>query len=137
MTPPAHTRPSFAEFARFISIGGAAATVNLVSRYLLDFAMPFEAAVVLAYAIGMAAGFAMFQLFIYRGVSILQRKRLMRFAWVNLFGLTLAWAVSSLLARQVLPALGYDWHPFEIAHLAGVAAPAICSYFLNKYYTFA
>jgi putative flippase GtrA len=137
VTEAATSRPSLAEFAGFLAIGGAAAMMNLVSRYLLDFAMPFEAAVVIAYAIGMTAGFAMFQFFIYRGVSMLQPRRLVRFAWVNLFGLTLAWAVSSVLARIVLPSVGWDWHPFEIAHLGGVGAPAICSYFLNKYYTFA
>jgi putative flippase GtrA len=33
--------------------------------------------------------------------------------------------------------LGWTWHPFEIAHLCAVAAPAITSYFLHKHYTFA
>ncbi|MFT3721999.1 MAG: GtrA family protein [Hyphomonadaceae bacterium] len=133
----ATTRPSFAEFAQFIAIGAAAAGVNLVARYLLNFTMPFEAAVIIAYVVGMVAGFAMFQVFIYRGASILQSHRMVRFAWVNLFGATLAWTVSIVMARQLLPILGWTWHPLEIAHLAGVAAPALCSYFLNKYYTFA
>lgn len=137
MTEAATTRPNLAEFSRFIAIGGAAAGVNLLARYLLNFAMPFEAAVVLAYLIGMVAGFAMFQVFIYRGASMLQPHRIVRFAWVNLFGATLAWTVSIVMARQILPIIGWTWHPFELAHLAGVAAPAICSYFLNKYYTFA
>lgn len=131
------TRTAFIEFALFIAIGAAAALVNLSARYLLDFALPFEVAVVLAYGAGMVAGFVMFQTLMFRGRSIMQAQRMARFAWVNLFGVTLAWAVSSVMARQVLPAIGWEWRPFEIAHLAGVAAPAICSYFLNKYYTFA
>ena len=137
MTEAAITRPNLAEFARFLVVGGAAAIVNLLARFLLNFAMPFEAAVITAYLIGMLAGFVMFQMFIYRGASILQPRRIVRFAWVNLFGATLAWAVSSAMARQFLPIIGWTWHPFEIAHLVGVAAPAISSYFLNKYYTFA
>lgn len=137
MTEAATNRPNITEFAQFIAIGGAAAGVNLVARYLLNFAVPFEAAVLIAYLIGMVAGFAMFQILIYRGVSMMQPHRIVRFAWVNLFGATLAWAVSSVMAREFLPAIGWAWHPFEIAHLAGVAAPAISSYFLNKYYTFA
>ena len=110
---------------------------NLGSRYLLDLALPFEIAVVLAYAVGMAAGFALFQLTMFQGRNVMQPRRMIRFLWVNLFGVTLAWAVSSAVARLVLPAIGWDWHPFEIAHLAGVAAPALSSYYLNKHYTFA
>ena len=41
------------------------------------------------------------------------------------------------MARLVLPAIDWDFHPFEIAHFVGVAAPAISSYFLHKHYTFA
>lgn len=130
-------REAFLEFALFIAIGGLAAIVNLSARYLLDFALPFEMAVILAYGVGMVAGFALFQVLIFRQRSMLQPRRMARFVWVNLFGVTLAWAVSSVMARQLLPAIGWEWRPFDVAHLAGVAAPAICSYFLNKYYTFA
>jgi putative flippase GtrA len=41
------------------------------------------------------------------------------------------------MARLVLPAIDWQYHPFEVAHLVGVAAPAISSYFLHKRYTFA
>lgn len=110
---------------------------NLGSRYLLDFALPFEAVVVLAYGVGMAVGFSLFQLTMFQGQNVVQPRRMIRFLWVNLFGVTLAWAVSFLMARLILPAIGWDWQPFEVAHLAGVAAPAISSYLLNKHYTFA
>lgn len=110
---------------------------NLGSRYLLDLALPFEAAVVLAYGVGMAVGFALFQLTMFHGHNVMQPRRMIRFLWVNLLGVTLAWAVSSLMARVILPAIAWDWHPFEIAHIAGVGAPAISSYLLNKHYTFA
>jgi putative flippase GtrA len=125
------------EFARFIAIGGLAALVNLVSRYLLDYMMPFEAAVVLAYTIGMVFAFFLFQKLIFGGNSGLRSRRVIRFVQVNLLGAGLAWAVSSVMARLVLPAIGWDFHPFEVAHLVGVAAPAVSSYFLHKHYTFA
>ena len=119
-----------------MAIGALSALANLGSRYLLARALPFEVAVVVAYAVGMAVGFALFQLTMFRDHNVVQPRRVVRFLWVNLFGVTLAWAVSSLMARFFLPAVGWDWHPFEIAHLAGVAAPAISSYLLNKHYTF-
>jgi putative flippase GtrA len=125
------------EFARFIAIGGLAVLVNLVSRYLLDFIMPFEAAVVLAYMVGMVFAFVLFQKLIFSGSGGLRSRRVIRFVKVNLLGAGLAWAVSSLMARLLLPAMGWDFRKFEVAHLVGVAAPAISSYFLHKHYTFA
>lgn len=131
------SRSGLVEFAHFLTIGGVSALANLGSRYFLDLALPFEIAVVLAYGIGMAVGFALFQLTMFQGQNMMQPRRMIRFAWVNLFGVTLAWAVSSVMARTILPAMGWTWQPFEMAHLAGVAAPAISSYLLNKHYTFA
>jgi putative flippase GtrA len=125
------------EFARFIAIGGLAALVNLVARYLLDYIMPFEAAVVLAYMIGMVFAFFLFQQLIFGGNRGHRSRRVVRFVQVNLVGAGLAWAVSSVMARLLLPAIGWDFHPFEVAHFVGVAAPAISSYFLHKHYTFA
>lgn len=130
------SRASIIEFARFLGVGGIAAFANLCSRYLLNFIMPFEVAVVLAYMVGMVVGFVLFQKMLFGGGGI-EVRRVLRFTWVNIFGATLAWAVSSIMARQILPLIGWTWQPFEIAHLCGVAAPAITSYFLHKHYTFA
>lgn len=129
-------RASLREFIRFLAVGGVAALANLVSRYLLNFVMPFEVAVVLAYMVGMVIAFFLFQRMLFGG-SGANPRRVMRFIWVNIFGAALAWAVSTVMARIVLPAIGWTWQPFEVAHVCGVAAPAITSYFLHKYYTFA
>ena len=126
----------FWEFLRFLGVGGIAALANLVSRYLLDFMMPFEVAVVLAYMVGMVVGFFLFQRMLFGGNGV-QAKRVVRFIWVNILGAALAWAVSSIMARIILPGIGWDWHMFEVAHLFGVATPAISSYVLHKHDTFA
>lgn len=127
---------SLGEFARFIAVGGVAALANLAARYFLDFVMPFEVAVVVAYGVGMVVGFLLFRGTLFRERAI-TRGMILRFVWVNIFGATLAWAVSSVMARQLLPAIGWTFRPFEVAHFCGVAAPAITSYFLHKHYTFA
>ena len=111
--------------------------MNLIARYLLDFVMPFEAAVVLAYMVGMVFAYFLFQKLIFAGNGGPLSRRVIRFVQVNLVGAGLAWSVSSVMARLVLPTLGLQFHPFEIAHLVGVAAPAMSSYFLHKHYTFA
>ena len=130
------SRSAIVEFARFLGVGGVAAAANLLSRYFLDLVMPFEAAVVLAYMVGMVVGFVLFRKTLFKGYAI-NARLIMRFVWVNLFGAALAWAISSILARHALPLIGWTWHPFEVAHLCGVAAPAITSFFLHKHYTFA
>jgi putative flippase GtrA len=132
----AGARTAIVEFARFLGVGGVAAAANLVSRYFLDLVMPFEVAVVLAYMAGMVVGFFLFRNTLFKGYA-LDARLIMRFIWVNLFGAALAWAISSIMARHALPLIGWTWHPFEVAHLLGVAAPAITSYFLHKHYTFA
>jgi putative flippase GtrA len=126
----------FGQFIAFVATGSLAALTNLVARYFLDFVMPFELAVVLAYMAGMAVAFVLFQRMIFGNPGTPLRRRLIRFTQVNLIGMTLAWAVSTTMARIVLPSIGWTFHPFEIAHVLGVAAPTFSSYFLHRGYTY-
>lgn len=128
---------SLTEFALFLLLGGVAALTNLVVRYLLNLIMPFEVAVVLAYIAGMVVAFLLFGRVIFDGKEHALSRRIIRFTQVNVLGAGLAWSISVAMARFVLPAIGWGWHPLEIAHFVGVAAPAFTSYFLHKHYTFA
>ncbi len=140
MTANATTSPrqpaSFVEFMRFVATGSIAAIINLGARYALNFVMPFEAAVALAYLAGMVVAFFLFQRLIFEASGTPLRRRMIRFTQVNLLGGVLSWIVSMGLARGLLPAAGWMFHPLEIAHFVGVCVPAFSSYFLHKYYTF-
>ncbi len=136
MTSVSESKGNFGQFAAFVATGSLAAGANLVSRYLLNFVMPFEAAVILAYLVGMVIAFVLFQRAIFGNPDTPLRRRAVRFVQVNLVGMALAWAVSTLMARIVLPALDWTFHPFEMAHLIGVAAPTFSSYFLHRSYTY-
>ncbi|MFZ4687196.1 MAG: GtrA family protein, partial [Hyphomonadaceae bacterium] len=65
--------------------------------------MPFEAAVVLAYMVGMVFAFFLFQKLMFGGSGELGSRRIFRFVQVNLLGAGLAWTVSSLMAPLALP----------------------------------
>ncbi len=130
------TRRGFGHFAAFVATGSLAAATNLIARWLFNFVMPFELAVVLAYLAGMAVAFVLFQRVIFGNPDTPLRRRIIRFTQVNLLGMAIAWLVSTLMARLVLPAAGWSFHPFEVAHLVGVAAPTVSSYFLHKGYTY-
>ena len=120
----------------FLGLGGLAAATNLVARYLLNFIMPFELAVVPAYIAGMIVAFILFGKLLFVGSQSTLIRRISRFVQVNMLGAVLAWLVSVFMARIALPAIGWTFHPLEVAHLFGVAAPVLSSYVLHKRYTF-
>ncbi len=129
-------RANLVEFARFVLTGGLAAIANLTSRYLLDFVMPFEASVAIAYLVGMVIAFFLFQRTIFGDPGTGMRRQVSRFVQVNLLGGVLTLLLSSALARYVFPAIDWTFRPYDIAHIVGVCAPAVSSYFLHKHYTY-
>ena len=124
------------EFVRFVFAGGLAALTNLVARFVLDVWLPFEAAVIIAYVMGMAVAFVLFQRVIFGDPGSPAGRQIFRFCVVNAFSLLLTWAVSSALARLIFPGIGMTWRPFDVAHAVGVAVPAFAAYFGHKYYTY-
>ena len=124
------------QFLKFLLTSGFAALVNLAARYLLNRVMAFEVAVVLAYLVGMAVAYVLARLFVFEASGRSVASEFRRFAIVNLVSLAIVWLVSVSLARLVFPAIGFAWHPDDVAHLIGVLAPAITSYLGHRFYTF-
>jgi putative flippase GtrA len=125
------------EFGRFLITGGVAACVNVLSRWLLSHAVIYELAVALAYLVGMVTAYGLSRAFVFAhsGRSITDEAG--RFALVNLVALAQVWVVSIGLARLVFPAVGFVWHAEDVAHLIGVAVPAVTSYFGHRHFSFA
>ncbi len=59
-----------------------------------------------------------------------------RFAMVNAIAFTQVWLVSVGLARWLFPAIGFDWQAETVAHVIGVASPAVTSCFLHQHFSF-
>ncbi len=125
------------QFLKFLVTGGIAALVNLLSRYALNHVMSFEAAVVVAYLLGMATAYLLARRFVFDASGRPVASEVRRFVLVNLVALGFVWAISVGLARIVFPAIGMTWHADDIAHLIGVLAPAVTSYIGHRFYTFA
>ena len=125
------------QFLKFLVTGGIAALVNLLSRYALNHVMSFEAAVVLAYLLGMATAYLLARRFVFDASGRSMASEVRRFVLVNLVALGFVWVISVGLARVVFPAIGMTWHADDIAHLIGVLAPAVTSYVGHRFYTFA
>ena len=123
-------------FAGFVLTGGAAALVNLVARYAISFVLIYEIAVAVAYLIGMTTAFLLSRNFVFKASGRSWLNEYGRFALVNAFAFGQVWLVSIGLARIVFPAIGFDWHAEDVAHVIGVASPIATSYYAHKNFSF-
>lgn len=126
-----------ARFIRFLLTGGAAAIVNLTSRYWLNFAMPFASAVAIAYLIGMLTAYSLGRLLVFERSGRSVADELWRFTLVNVFAAAQVWIISVGLAEYAFPASGFKWHPLDVAHVIGVLVPAFTSYLGHRHFSFA
>ncbi|MGH8289918.1 MAG: GtrA family protein [Steroidobacteraceae bacterium] len=126
-----------ARFIRFMITGGAAAIVNLVSRWLLNFLISFASAVAVAYLVGMVTAYVLGRLFVFERSGRSVADEFWRFTAVNLFAAAQVWTISVGLGEYVFPASGFRWHPLDVAHLIGVAVPIFTSYLGHRHFSFA
>jgi len=125
------------EFFRFLAVGGFAAAINMVARYLLNFFMGYSAAIVLAYLFGMITAFLLSKYLVFAASGQHAATELVRFGLVNLAAVLQVWLVSVGLAEWIFPAIGVGAYRHDIAHVIGVLVPAVTSYIGHKHYSFA
>jgi putative flippase GtrA len=121
---------------RFVLASGTAAAVNFGARIVLNFAMPYAAAIVCAYACGMTIAFLLNRRFVFRGATNPMHQQAAWFAIVNAVAALQTLVVSLLLADWLLPRVGWTWHTPEVAHAVGICAPIVTSYLGHRRWTF-
>lgn len=124
-------------FLRFVVTGGLAALVNLASRYLLNFFMSFAVAVAVAYLFGMTTAYVLGRIFVFERSGRTVADEFWRFTLVNIVAALQVWIISVGLGEYAFPALGFAWHPLDIAHLIGVSVPVFTSYIGHRHFSFA
>jgi putative flippase GtrA len=124
-------------FARFLAVGGIAATVNILSRIVLNLAMSYEAAIVVAYVCGMTTGYVLSKLLVFMPSGRPFHHEYLRFTIINVIALVQVWIISVGLVRIIFPMVGFTWHADTVAHIIGVAAPTFTSYLGHRYFSFA
>ena len=130
-------RPEGRRFTAFLVTGGVAAAVNIVSRVVFDRVMPYEAAVPVAYLVGMTTAFFLAKLFVFSGTGRSLPVEYGRFALVNVAALVQVFVVSVMLAKAIFPAIGLAWNAELLAHVIGVLSPVLVSYQGHKRFSFA
>lgn len=120
----------------FLAAGGIAAGVNFLSRIVLSDWMPYAAAIVVAYILGMITAFALNRFFVFKYATNALHHQMLWFVAVNVAAVLQTLLISLLLARTIFPLAGFDWHAETVAHAIGVAVPVLTSYIGHKHLSF-
>lgn len=132
-------RPASSErerFIRFVLTSGVAAAANIGSSILFRIVMPYQAAITLAYIVGMTTAFILARLLVFDARTSPAHGQYMRFAAVNAIAFVQVWLVSVGLAFIIFPWLNVTWHAETLAHVIGVMSPIASSYFGHKHFSF-
>jgi energy-coupling factor transport system substrate-specific component len=125
------------QVARFLLLGGLAAAINWVARFPLSLVMPFEAAILVAYAIGMTAGFTLYRAYVFPGSQRPLAQQTMIFLAVNLAGAVIVLGVATGLLAALsgipMPAVARE----GFAHGFAIGVGAVFNFFGHKLLTFA
>jgi energy-coupling factor transport system substrate-specific component len=125
------------EVLRFLAAGTLAAGVNWAAGIALMRVVPFETAVVLAYLIGMAAGFTLYKLYVFPPTERPILAQLQGFAAVNLGGLIIVWIVAVALRRWIVPETILPGVPgAPVAHGLAIGVSCLTSYVGHRRITF-
>ncbi len=124
------------EVLRFLVAGGTAALANWGSRFGFSLYFDYEAAVVLAFLVGLTTGFILMRVWVFESTTKPVARQATVYVLVNALALVQTLAISVALARWLLPAIGWHWQVEAVAHAAGVAVPVFTSYLLHKRATF-
>jgi putative flippase GtrA len=107
--PPTTARSDRYRFVLFVLVGGAAALVNVVSRIILNLAMSYEVAIVVAYVCGMTTAYVLNKLIVFTPSGRAVGGEYARFTLVNLLAVAQVWIASVGLTRVVFPWAGFTY----------------------------
>lgn len=124
------------QLLRFLICGGLAALINWLARIGLSSTMPFTEAIVVAYLIGMAAGFVLYRGIVWPASGKDWHQQLAPFIVVNLMGAGVV-LVSTLALVQVASLLGLRTPLSEaLCHGLAIAIGAAFNYYGHNRFTF-
>ncbi|WP_240231040.1 GtrA family protein [Devosia lacusdianchii] len=124
------------QVVRFLLLGGTAAAINWIVRFPLAAIMPMPAAVVIAYMIGMSAGFGLYRKYVFPGSNRPVVEQTATFIGVNIVGAVVVLALTTLLLQVVASS---HW-PIVVqegfAHGIAIGIGAVINFFGHKQLTF-
>lgn len=123
------------QFMTFLGVGVTAATLNWLTRWVLNESFGFSLAIVVAYLIGMACAFILNRLFVFVKVNRPLSHQARDFFLVNLMVFPVVYFLAIVL-NQLLQWLGFVMYTEEIAHAMALAIPMMLTFLIYKFFTF-
>lgn len=130
------TVPVARQFVLFLIAGGLAAGVNIGSRLLLGHWLAYIPSILVAYCLGMATAFVLGKQFVFEKAQNPLHQQALWFMAVNAAAVVQTLLISVSLSHWLLPAMGMHFHNDTMAHVVGVLAPVVTSYFGHKHLSF-
>ena len=126
------------ELIRFLVFGTLAALINWLARFPLSLFLPFEIAVLGAYAVGMLSGFLLYRRYVFPASSRSLRSQAANFLLVNAVGAVVVVVLAKVLSHHLLPLIFADRDLCEaIGHGIAIGTSAATSFVGHKFLTFA
>jgi putative flippase GtrA len=110
--------------------------VNWSSRFGWSYVLPFQFAVVAAYATGMVFAFLMYRRFVFDASGSGVSGQVRNFVVVSVLGIVQTWILAMVMVDFLLPAIGWTYQREACGHAVAVGAPAVTSWFGHRYFTF-
>jgi len=125
------------QISRFLLLGGLAAAINWGVRFPLSIVFPLWLAVLLAYMVGMSAGFYLYRRYVFPGSRTPVAQQILIFLAVNLAGALIVLAFTFLFLK-LQAGLGYSLFIKEgLAHGFAIGIGAAANFIGHKTLTFA
>mgnify|MGYP000979472844 CR=1 FL=1 len=124
------------EFIKFLVVSGFAAAVNFTARVIVNFFTSYAVAIIIAFIFGLTTAFILNKIWVFSKGGKNMKREFIKFTIINLLALPQTLIISLLLALYLFPAIGYTYHPKEVAHLIGIGFPVFTSYLGHKYFSF-
>lgn len=124
------------QFALFLLVGGGAAVLHWLARVFIDLFASYFVALVLAYGVGIAAGYTLNAMFVFSSNKEQRAREVFLFSAFNIAMLPVVLGVSWTLSELLFPAIGMTWHAREIAHAIGIITPVFANFLFHKFVTF-
>lgn len=124
------------QIVRFLLLGGTAAAINWIVRFPLSAIMPMPAAVILAYMIGMCAGFTLYRKYVFPGSNRPLMEQTLTFIGVNLVGAVIVLGLTTLFLGLLAQVAWPDIVREGLAHGVAIGLGSVVNFIGHKQLTF-
>jgi putative flippase GtrA len=124
------------QFGRFLLAGGIATLLHWLSRFLFNLFMSYGAAIVAAYAVGMAVAFVLNKRYVFPYSRRPLATEMSFFVLFNVAAFPFVWVVAYVLGELVFPGFLPRQIALALGHGCGVVLPVLVNFVLHKSITF-